>query len=222
MAAAPAKFTFDLDLGHRAQRDIGDAVERARLAELEEARAHGFAAGRAEGIAEGERGASAQSARQMAAAATQLADQVATMAASIDDSRASTLNGAVDLAASIARKLAGTLLTQQPAAEIEALLVECLASLDGVPHLVIRCHPDLAEAVREMATARISTSGFTGRLVVLGEPEQALGDCRLEWVDGGLVRDSAAINAEIDNRIAAYLAAANSNRGDPVAEEIEP
>jgi flagellar assembly protein FliH len=58
-----------------------------------------------------------------------------------------------------------------------------------------------------VAMQHIETSGFSGRLVVMGDPEIALGDCRLEWVDGGLVRDRAATAAEIDRRIAAFLAA---------------
>src|SRR5690606_22102844 len=102
------------------------------------------------------------------------------------------------------RKLARHLLDREPTAEIEALVTECLASLDAVPHLVIRCHPDLADAIREIATARIATSGFAGRLVVIGEPEIGLGDARLEWADGGIVRDSAALEAEIDRRIAQF------------------
>ena len=31
--------------------------------------------------------------------------------------------------------------------------------------------------------------GFEGRIVVLGEPDIALGDARLEWADGGIVRE---------------------------------
>jgi flagellar assembly protein FliH len=96
-----------------------------------------------------------------------------------------------------------------------------MASLDGVPHLVIRCHPDLAEAVREIATGRMATSGFSGRLVVMGDPDQALGDGRLEWVDGGLVRDVAAISAEIDRRIAAFLATRHIRTGAASAQENE-
>jgi flagellar assembly protein FliH len=111
----------------------------------------------------------------------------------------------------IGRKLARHLLDREPTAEIEALLAECLASLDAVPHLVIRCNPDLADAVREIATARIATSGFTGRLVVLGEPDITLGDARLEWVDGGIVRDSTELETQIDTRIAQYLAAHGGN-----------
>ena len=51
-----------------------------------------------------------------------------------------------------------------------------MATLDGVPHLVIRCDPSLAEAVRDLATGRMTTSGFSGRLVVLGDPDIAVGD----------------------------------------------
>lgn len=205
-AAAPAKFRFDLDLGHREERS--SVLSDGALAQLiAAARAEGFQ----QGLAEGERSATVRAAERIAQAAEQLASHTAALNASLDDSRHQTLASAVDLASVIARKLTSRLLQAQPTAEIEALIAECLASLDNVPHLVIRCAPDLADAVREIALARIATSGFTGRLVVLGDPEQALGDAKLEWVDGGIVREQAALEAEIDNRISAYLAASRGN-----------
>lgn len=218
-AAAPSRFTFDLDLGQRTERE--PAPERVTAGMLAEAREAAYAAGRAEGLIEGEQSAIASSAKAIAAAAAALSDRVAAMAASVEDSKRAMLADAVDLAAAIARKLAGGALAQQPTAEIEALVADCLASLDGVPHLVIRCHPDLAEAVKVIATDRIRTSGFTGRLIVMGEPDLRLGDCRLEWVDGGLVRDTAALNAEIDTTIAAFLAARNIKHGDDDARELQ-
>ena len=72
--------------------------------------------------------------------------------------------------------------------------------------------------MRDIATARVQASGFGGRLVVMGDPEIAPGDCRLEWVDGGVVRDRAAIAAEIDERIAAYLAARGPNGATAAGE----
>lgn len=212
MPVAPAKFTFDLDLGHPRERN-SVVSESAMASLLEDART----AGHAEGFAEGERSAMASAGRQLATAANTLADRVAAFAASVEDAKKATLAEAAELAVGIARKLAGALVDREPAAEIEALIAECLASLDGVPHLVIRCNPGLADAVREIATSRMATSGFTGRLVVMGDPDQALGDGRIEWVDGGIVRDMSAISAEIDNRIAAYLAV----RGTKRPEETE-
>ena len=55
------------------------------------------------------------------------------------------------------------------------------------------------------------TSGFAGRLIVMGDPEIRLGDGRIEWADGGLVRDIGAISGEIDKRISAYLTARSAN-----------
>ena len=205
-SAAPTKFRFDLDLGHRQERNTV-LTETAIATLLANAREEG----RREGLAEGERGAAVRAAQAIANAATALADHTAALNAALDDNRRATLSDAVSLAAMIGRKLARHLLGREPTAEIEALLAECLASLDAVPHLVIRCNPDLADAVREIATARIATSGFTGRLVVLGEPDITLGDARLEWVDGGIVRDSTELEAQIDRRIAQYLAAHGGN-----------
>jgi flagellar assembly protein FliH len=200
--AAPSKFRFDLDLGHRAERNsvmtdtaIANLVATARNE------------GRREGLAEGERVAAVKAAQAIAKAANDLADHTAALNAALDDNRDATLADAVALAATIGRKLAHHLLDREPTAEIEALLAECLASLDAVPHLVIRCNAELADAVREIAMGRISHSGFAGRLVVLGDPDIRMGDARIEWADGGIVRDSAALEAEIDQRLAQFIAA---------------
>lgn len=202
MSAAPAKFTFDLDLGRRQERN-SLVTETAMAALIEEARREG----REAGLAEGERTAVARAAKAEAAAAEALAVRVAAMAAGMDDARKQTTAEAVELALSIARKLAGGLIARQPTVEIEQLVTECMATLDGVPHLVIRCEPALADAVRDIATGRMTTSGFTGRLVVLGDPDIAIGDARIEWADGGVVRDIRKLSAEIDARIADYFAA---------------
>lgn len=203
--ASHAKFTFDLDLRGDKPDDNGDQIlsEAALAMLIQNARQDGYQ----QGFTEGERGVVASQALGLASAAETIAARAAGMLSALQNAQQEALAEAVTLAATIARKLASNLLARQPLVELEALINECFASLEGVPHLVIRCHPDLAEQVREIATARISTSGFTGRLVVMGDPDQALGDGRIEWVDGGLVRDFNAISAEIDNRIAAFLAA---------------
>jgi flagellar assembly protein FliH len=197
-ATAPAKFRFDLDLGFRQERN--SVLTDSALATLV---ANARAEGRTEGLAERERSAT----QQLTAAAVALATHAAALNASLDDHRRAALTDAIGVAASIGRKLAHHLLAAEPTAEIEALIAECLASLDAVPHLVVRCAPDLADAIRAIAEERIATSGFAGRLVVLGDPDLGPDDARIEWADGGLVRDRAQIEAQIEARITAYLAA---------------
>ena len=201
MTAAPARFTFDLDLARSGDRGL---VSAGRLATAQqEARSIGYA----EGFSDGEGSAAAAAAQHLAAAAEAIAAQAAMLLAAADENHVVLRAEAVALATATAKKLAAHLVAAEPAAELEALLAECLSTLDAVPHLVIRCAPELADAVKETATAAMATSSFAGRLVVMGDPDQHLGNCRLEWVDGGLVRDVDAISAEIDARISAYLAA---------------
>ena len=202
MSAQPVRFTFDLDMG-RANERKSSLSDNALAELLAEARREAHAAG----LAEGERTATARAEKQVATAAEALAGKVAAMAATLDDAKKQSAAEAINLSLSIARKLAGRMIAAEPTAEIEALIAECLQSLEGVPHLVIRCEPMLADRVRDIATAKISHSGFTGRLVVLGDPDIAIGDARLEWADGGVVRDIRQLSADIDAAITEYFAA---------------
>ena len=66
-----------------------------------------------------------------------------------------------------------------------------------------RCTRSPREKLDEIARAR----GFEGRLVVLAEPEIAPGDCRIEWADGGVVRDARRDRAAIGDAVGRYLGA---------------
>ena len=205
--ANPARFTFDLDLRHSnggtkpaatAAADVSGLVEAARNE------------GHAQGVAEAQRSATVKSARQLADAAASLAQSAARLVEHSAAAEQERMADAVALAASVGRKLAGQLLARFPAAELEALITECLETLEDAPHLVIRCHPDLVESIDAAIKGRLATSAFSGRVVVIGDPDRALADGRIEWVDGGLVRDADVIQAEIDTRIAAFLATLGS------------
>jgi len=42
--------------------------------------------------------------------------------------------------------------------------------------------------------------------VVIAEPGMALGDCRIEWADGGLARDRAATEVAVAEAVGRYVA----------------
>jgi flagellar assembly protein FliH len=203
--AQPARFTFDLDMGKRsAAAPAKPTVPEDLVAQLiAQAREDAYA----EGVAAGERNATSMAAQTLAAAAGALAAHTAEMAAAVDDAAHQSRREAIELAATVGRKLALHLLARFPTLELDALIAECMQSLNGVPHLVVRCHPSIADGIRDIATAHMQTSGFSGRLIVMGDPEQRVGDGKLEWVDGGLVRDIGAVSKDIDTKISAYLAA---------------
>jgi len=202
VSAAPARFTFDLDLAapQRKMRSIPEDEVNLMLAHARESSYN-------DGLRDGQSSIEARAADTLAESANQLMDKLGDTVETLARRQRQYLEDAVTLSATIARKLAAHLVARQPAAEMTALIEECMTSLDHAPHLVIRCHPELCDAMKDAAEAHMTSTGFTGRLVVMGDPEIHLGDGRLEWVDGGLVRDINTISDEINARIAAYLAA---------------
>ena len=70
--------------------------------------------------------------------------------------------------------------------------------------------PALADRIRPDAEKLAHAQGFAGRLIVMGEPDFAGADCRIEWADGGVARDRASIETEIDTRLSRYIASLSS------------
>lgn len=199
--AAPAKFNFDLDLGLGSRR--ARTLDEAGLAKL-------LAEARQEGRAEEKRAAETRAAEAAAAAARKLSLETEAFSKAVDAARAAGRREAAELGIAVARKLAAHLIDSRPEAEIMALLDDCLASLDKVPHLVIRCAPALADRIKPDAEKLAHAQGFAGRLIVMGEPDFAGADCRIEWADGGVARDRASVETEIDTRLSRYIASLSS------------
>ena len=111
----------------------------------------------------------------------------------------------MEVAVLLARRIAGEALDAQPVAAIGAAARAALQHLRGVPHLVVRVQDGLVEETEALLRRLARERGYEGRLVVLGEPDLALGDARIEWADGGVVRERARIEAEIDAAVAVCL-----------------
>ncbi|MCF6327848.1 MAG: hypothetical protein L3J21_11235 [Devosiaceae bacterium] len=209
-AATPQKFAFDLDMSQDNQnsRLIGEVELSDMLRDAEEK-------GYKKGLVDGENSAANRNAANLVKATSDLAKRTMAIAKTSDDNQKQILHDAALLGVSTGRKLAANLIARFPLSEIRALIGECLSSLESVPHLVIRCHPDLANAIEVEAKKLMSTSGFDGRLIIMGEPEILLGDARLEWVNGGLVRDMAKISSQIDQHVKSFIEAQNAKTFPP-------
>lgn len=200
---APAKFMFDNEFGAFAKPK--DAEPTITVAEhealLATAQSTAYARGHAEATQEIMGGI--ERATQMTIES--VSAQLARLAADVQDIEARLESEAVDVALSVARRLAAALMAREPLAEISALVGDCLRELRAVPHLVVRVHDDLLDPVRQRLELLAREHGFEGRLVVLAEPHLHRNDCRIEWADGGMALDSAAIEASINAAIQSYL-----------------
>jgi flagellar assembly protein FliH len=110
------------------------------------------------------------------------------------------------VAVAVARKLAPELIATEPLAEIAALASSCFNQLIAAPHVVVRVSEQIFEIAQPRLEKIAHLQGFQGRLVVIGDPGMALGDCRIEWADGGLARDRAATETAIADAVGRYVA----------------
>lgn len=199
--AEPAKFLFDVDFSKPGSRhDSATAADIARR--VAEAEARGHRAGMAAGLAQ----ASAESARRGAVALEQISAAIGAIAGRFAETEARMEAEAVDVALAVARKLAAELTRSEPLAELSALVADCMRHLVSTPHLVVRVSEASYSDAKESVELIAQRYGFQGRLIILAEPDIAVGDCRIEWADGGIVLDSAATEAKISELVERYMA----------------
>jgi flagellar assembly protein FliH len=200
MRAEPVKFLFDHDFAAS-----GESNPSIKLAEhtikLKEAEAAGYD----RGFAQGQAAIKTEAEQRVAAALERIAAALAELDRNLAAVETRLETEAVAVAVAVASKLAPTLMAREPLAEISALASNCFRHLVATPHVVVRVHDSLHATARQKLDDIVRDCGLASRLVVLAEPEIAPGDCRIEWADGGITRDSAATARAIDDAVARYV-----------------
>lgn len=105
---------------------------------------------------------------------------------------------ALAFAMMFARKMAGRMMEAAPVAAIEATARAIFNDLRGSPHVAVRVATDLVDTCKERLAAAMRENGLETKLFVFPDPEIALGDCRIEWSDGGIVRDRARLESLVE------------------------
>jgi flagellar assembly protein FliH len=203
--AAPAKFMFDMDFSapDRMRERPATPAEIAQKIAAAEARAY------RDGFDAAQREAKAESDRRSALALEEIGINIKAIAQRFSGIETRMETEAVDVAVAVARKLCSTLIAAEPLGEITGLVKDCFSHLVSTPHLVVRINESLYEAAHERIERMAKQSGFEGRLVILAEPEIGTGDCKIEWADGGVVLERAAIETKIDELVGRYIASRN-------------
>jgi len=161
--------------------------------------------GYADGFANGKAAAEAAAVVRVSATLEMLADQLEYLVQSAADTAARQREGVIEIGAAIARKLLPDLSRRQGTAEVETLIATVITDLIDEPRMVIRVADADLDALSERIDAIATRRGFAGKVVLLAEPSVASGDCRIEWADGGVERDSARLWHDIDMAVARLL-----------------
>ncbi len=126
---------------------------------------------------------------------------------------------AVQVAATLVRKLFPRLAREHGLAEIDNVITEAMARLREEPRIVVRVSESLLDTVRDRVCAAADAAGFEGRIVFLAEDSLANGDVRIEWADGGAERDTGRIWQDIEKIIPRIAGAPGKTEGPAEASE---
>jgi flagellar assembly protein FliH len=202
------KYLFDdLDFDLEEQRRL-EAVEAAKLPqeppaptfteeELAAARQVAFAQGRAAGLADA---VNDQSAIVLGVVQGLQADIAHLMQA--EQQRQLAFNeAALHLAGAMLRQLFPEMAAVNGLTEINAVIAAALRERSDDPRLVIRVADSALDHVQSQIDALAADAGYAGKLVLLAEAEFGPSDVRIEWAQGGVERNAAAILAQIDTAI---------------------
>ena len=199
---ATAKYLFDEDFAAGEKPTITMVEHERRRADAEsQAYRQGFNAGQQQ--------AHQEATQRMADALSVIADGLGRLDGALTAIETRLETEAVEVAVAVAAKLAPALIAREPFAEIAALATECFHHLVSTPLVTVRIAADIHETakeqIEEIARHAASTAGWPS----LSDESLAPGDCRVEWADGGIIRDSTATASAIDETVARYIAARN-------------
>jgi flagellar assembly protein FliH len=199
---ATAKYLFDVDFAAGEKPTITMVEHERRRADAEsQAYRQGFNAG--------EQQAHQEATKRMADALSVIADGLGRLDSALTAIETRLETEAVEVAVAVAAKLAPALIAREPFAEIAALATECFHHLVSTPLVTVRIAADIHETAKGQIEEIARSNGFDGRLAVMSDESLAPGDCRIEWADGGIIRESTATASAIDETVARYITARN-------------
>ena len=203
-AAVPAqgarRFLFGQDFRSPTAGD--EAAQAAERAVREAAAQEGFQ----RGLAQGRQEAAVEIQGRLLAAMERLGAAMGTVLGELDARAAATDREALVFFHEAAELLAGRLAQSTPLADVAEAAREALQHLRGVPHLVIRVAPELVDGTDELLRGLARERGYDGRLVVIGDEDLPPGDARLDWADGGVVRERQALRDAASRAVVEALA----------------
>lgn len=112
---------------------------------------------------------------------------------------------ASQLAMAISSKLAPALVRHNPYGEIDALVADCFAVFKDEPRLSLRVNDTLAEEMETRLDHLRIAAGFTGEVMIIPDQTISVGDCRMEWPDGGAERNIGDVMEKVEEAVERFL-----------------
>jgi flagellar assembly protein FliH len=212
--AAIRKFDFDLSFDAAESAAPSVVIDAEPLlpppppepvfsaAELEAARQEAFERGHAEGHATATQEAGEAAERRLSEASERLVAALGEAGAAQRLALDAIERQAAELALELLRKLFPALAARGGIDELAALISEVLALALDQPRLTIRCAEAMRDALEAIARRAAHAAGYEGRLAVIADDRLGTTDCRVEWAEGGVERDTRQLMQTVETALA--------------------
>ena len=184
-----------------------DEMDAAKTAAHEDGYQTGFEEGRAAAWQEAMQSVEKQTSDTLTVIANSVKEL---LARSQNDSQAA-FAAAVDFAMAVCRKAVPALSERHAIGEIAALLEKNFRFLKDEPKISLRLNPQLADRIKPMLAALVKRESFGGQIAVVRDDSLPVGDCRIEWKNGGLERKTQDVLNQTEELLKLYAQAAPSN-----------
>lgn len=191
------KFLFDLSFDDEVG-SLGKKSEKPKPTysqeQLDEAKQEAYAAG----FAEGQRSMQESQQQSLNLLMANVEERLAQVMSKGEGVWQGLLAQCQEIALVIAHKIMPSFTARHGMDEIESIVSRVMAEMGREPRLVFR----VPESQFDDAKARIENiarqAAYAGKLVILGDPDLGVSDCRIEWADGGIERDIGKLWQSID------------------------
>lgn len=102
--------------------------------------------------------------------------------------------------------------------EIEAVVTKVMTEMSQEPRLVFRVPESQFDDAKKQIDTIAAQAAYAGTLVILGDKELGISECRIEWADGGIERDLKKLWSDIDT----VMAEVQSLDEDDTPHQTEP
>lgn len=111
---------------------------------------------------------------------------------------------AVEFSMAVSRKIFPALAEREGLNEIRNLLEKNFHFLKEEPKISIRLHPDMVEPLKKVLAEIVIKESFPGKIAVIKDESIPVGDCKIEWKNGGLERKTEDVLNQAEELLKLY------------------
>jgi flagellar assembly protein FliH len=154
------------------------------------------------GHAAGHEKAMASVENKLAASLDIIVPQIAGMIEIHEKQYKNMLQEAVKIALTAAKKAIPAISAKHGTEEIETIVKECMSYISTEPKVMVKTAPDSVETLKASIEKMVELNAFEGKVAIISDENMAVGDCSIEWSNGGLEKNFEKLWENIEEIIA--------------------